>query len=192
MTAKGYCTKAQVAAFLALTFTAAQETQCDALIEMTEIDVDRYTNRGWLVGAQSNETFYYPDYELFLRYAPVTTLTSITARTGMGATEETLTVDEDYEVRSLENGLIYLVNASAYDRVRVTYTPTASVPAPIKKAMIEWVATQMQSTLRPNTFALDSYSLPDLSVKFARSHVQEAMPPSVREVLDMYRYPVRA
>lgn len=192
MAAKGYCTYSDVAAFLGLTFTSAQQTQCSALIEMTELDIDRYTNRAWLTGVQTNERFYWPEYELWLRYAPVTTLTSITGRTALGEDEDALTVDEDFEVLSLEYGLVRLISPGSYDRVLVTYTPTASTPGPIKKACIEWVATQLQSTLRVNTFGLDSYSLPDLSVKFARSHVQEAMPPSVQQTLDLYRYPVQA
>lgn len=189
MAAKGYCTAQDVEELLGLSFTAAQQYQADNLIERAETWIDTYTNRGWLVGVQTNEEHYTPaSNELWLKYAPVDSVASVAGRDGVGESETVLTVDDDYEVRDLNNGLIWLVYPNSYDRVRVTYTPTASVPGDITQAALELVAAWMQPSLSPGSFGLDSYSLPDLTVRFARSHVQAAMPPTVTAILDMYRY----
>lgn len=191
MAAKGYCTYADVEAFLGKTFSAGQQTLCTGQIERAEVMIDQWTNRGWLVGAQTNEAFYWPPNHIFLRYAPVTSVGTITGRAQLGETEVTLVADTDYEVRSLEDGRVYLVTPSSYDRILVDYTPVASVPGDIKQACIEIVANWMQPALS-GSFGLDSISLPDYSIKFARSHVQEVVPPLAMTTLDRYRYPVHA
>lgn len=195
MAAKGYCTVDEVANFLGRVLTPAQETHCARLIETVEADIDDYTGRAWLVGAQTDEAQYWPAFRLgnlYVRYAPVATVTIVKARAGLGSDEETLTAGEDYEAADLSAGLIYLVAPSAYDRVRVTYTPTATVPLGIQQAAAEWAASRLLSHLRPDSYGLDSLALPDLTVRFARSHVQEAMPPGVMARLDLWRYPGHA
>ncbi len=191
MAAKGYCTAQNVADFLARTFTAAQTTHCNNLIERAEVYIDEETGRGWLVGAQTDERHYVDDRNVFLRYAPVASVTTVTGRTGLGEAEEELTADSDYEVRDLESGLIGLFT-TAYERLLVDYTPVNEVPLDIKQACIELVATWIGPHLQPGSYGLDSYSLPDLTVKFARSHVQEVAPPTVQRILDRYRYVVHA
>jgi hypothetical protein len=190
MAAKGYCSPADVMSFLGRTFTAEETAQCEALIERAEIDIDEETHRGWLVGAQTDERFYRPPYHIYLKYAPIDSVEAITGRSALGESEAALTVNVDYEVRDLAAGHIFLVTPGSYDRVLVDYTPTASVPADLVQATIEIVAARMQSHLQPGMYGLDSYSLPDLTVRFARSHVQEAMPPSARRIIESYQYPV--
>lgn len=195
MAAKGYCTADDVANFLGLTLTAAQESHCNDLIEQAEIYIDNETGRGWLVGAQADEAHFLDDSNLtrrvYLRYAPVTSVDAVTGRYFLGDTESTLTVDDDYEVRDLASGLVYVVT-SGWQRLLVDYTPTASVPADIKRACAELVSAWMQPHLQAGSYGIDSYSLPDLTVKFSRSHVQASAPPGVQRILDYYRYPVHA
>lgn len=188
MAAKGYCTTDDIEAFLAVDLTATQLSQAETLIEQAEAYIDGECNRGWLVGAQTDEAHYHPGYFLHLKYAPVASITAITGRAGLGQSEETLTADEDYEVRDLDSGLIYLVSPGNYDRVQVDYTPAASVPAEITRACVELVAAWLQPQLQPGAFGIDSYSLPDLTVKFNRSYNQVALPPTVQAILDRYRY----
>jgi hypothetical protein len=190
--AKGYCVADDVADFLAQTFTAGQEAQCNELIERAELHIDNETNRGWLMGAQTEEAFYNPGNELHLRYTPVTSVDAITGRTALGESETALTVDEDYEVRDLEKGLIYIVSPGSYDRLLVDYTPSTSVPPDLKQACVEIVANWMQPHLQPGSYGLDSYSLPDLTVRFSRSHVQASVPPNAQRVIDHYRYRIHA
>ncbi|MCP4415955.1 MAG: hypothetical protein GY805_04990 [Chloroflexi bacterium] len=192
MAAKGYCIADDVADLLGLTFTAAQTTQCNALIEQAEIYIDEETGRAWLTGAQTDEQHYCPSHNLFLLYAPVTSVATITGRTGIGESDAALTVDEDYEVRDATKGQIYLVSPGSYDRVQVDYTPVPTVPADLALACAEIVGNWLQAHLQPGSFGLDSYSLPDLTVKFSRGHSQAAVPPSAERILDHYRYRVQA
>ena len=192
MTAKGYCTADDVAEFLALDFTAAQVAQCDTLIERAEVYFDNETERGFLVGVQTNEAHYVSSQNVFLKYAPVTSIASIVGRDTLGESETTLVEDTDYEVIDLTIGRVRLVYPGSYDRVRVTYTPTDTVPGDVKQALVEMVAAWMSQALTPGTYGLDSYSLPDLTVRFARSHVQSVAPPMAQAVIDRYRYGVHA
>jgi hypothetical protein len=193
MPAKGYCLPVDVADFLGVVFSAPQEVQAARLIESTEIDIDRYTNRGWLVGVQTAEAHRYMAYRLgkiYLRYVPVASIAEVRGRSGLGEAETVLVANEDYEIVSLEDGLIRLVSPGSYDRVTVDYTPVNLVPAPIRDACAEWVAARMMPHLRPDTYGLDSYSLPDLTVKFSRAVMGEGMPANVSRTLDLYRFPV--
>ena len=192
MAAKGYCDVEDVEALLQRTFTTAQSAQCAKLIERMETFVDEETGRAWLTGAQTDEAHVVNSQNVFLKYAPVASVGTVKGRSGLGETETTLTVDEDYEVMDLSNGHIRLVSPGNYDRVRVTYTPVDTVPADLVQACVEIVANWLQPTLRPDSFGLDSYSLPDLTVRFSRSHVQQIAPPLAMKVLDRYRYPVHA
>lgn len=192
MAAKGYCTAALVAAFLGKTFTTDQTTQANSLIERAEAYIDNQTGRGWLVGAQTDEAHFLGQKPwVFLRYTPVQEITAVTGRTAPGEDEAALTLDEDYEVRDLETGLIRLL-VSGYDRILVDYTPVATVPGDLVQAAIELVTNWLQPSLQPGTYGLDSYSLPDLTVRFSRAHVQEVVPPTVQQVIDSYRYRVHA
>lgn len=195
MAAKGYCTVDEVADFLGRTFTAEQDLHAERLIETAEADVDNYTHRGWLVGVQTDETHTYGEYRLgnlYLRYAPVSAVATVKGRAALGEAEVTLTADYDYEVIDLASGWIRLVYPASWDRIRVTYTPTATVPLDIQQATAELVANQMQPNIKPDSYGLDSLGLPDLQVKFARSHVQADMPPGVVSRLDRWRYVVTA
>lgn len=192
MASKGYCTSTNVADWLGATFTAAQYAHCETLIEQAEIFIDEETGRGWLVDTQTDEAIYHPRYLVYLKYAPVDSITTITGRTGIGEDEETLTADDDYEVRDLTTGLIYLVSPDSYDRILVDYTPTDAVPADITMACTEIVANWMQPHLTPGMFGVDSYSLPDLTVKFSRTHTQQPMPPNAMRVIERYAYRTHA
>lgn len=195
MAAKGYCTVDDVADFLGQTLTSAQQASAERLIEQAEGMVDESTARAWLTGAKTDEAYFQAGYRLgnlFLRYAPVASVTTVKGRSGLGVAETTLTVDVDYEVRDLDDGLVWLVYPGTYDRIRVTYTPVATVPGPITKATAELVGAWMQPSLRPETYGLASYSLPDLSVQFAREMADRSIPPTVQSILDLYRYPVTA
>jgi hypothetical protein len=191
MAAKGYCTADDVAEHLGRTFTAAQTTYCNNAIERAERYIDERTGRAWLTGAQTDEAHYPDSQVIFLKYAPVVSVTAITGRAGLGETETSLVANEDYEVRDLQNGEILLVG-SCWDRVLVDYTPVATVPADLVGAIIEMVAAWMQPHLDPGSFGVESYSLPDLTVRYARSHVEAVAPPMAQEVIERYCYKVHA
>lgn len=190
MAAKGYCSVAQVEAHLGLSFTGAQMADCEEKIEAAETHLDEETGRGWLVGVQADEQHRAPfaDDAVWLRYAPVGTVESVTARYGQGGPEVLLTDGEDYELVDAGAGKLKLLSPAGIDRVLVSYTPVNEVPADVRQATVELVASWMQPSLQPGSFGLDSYSLPDLTVRFARSHVQAVAPPLVERVIARYRW----
>lgn len=192
MAAKGYCTNGDVANFLGVTLTSAQQTHADSLIETAEAYLDRRTNRAWLVGAQTDEAHYAPTYDLFVKYPPVASVSAVKGRTALGESEETLTVDEDYEVRDLAAGHIRLLYPGSYDRVRVSYTPESSVPEDVKQATIELVALWMNPVLTGVDPNIRRYQLPDLEVEYSGGVAGRALPKIVLDVIENYRFRVHA
>lgn len=190
MTTKGYCTYGDVEAFLGVTFTGAQATQCETLIEAAELEFDGETNRAWLTGAQTLEAWHIVNNspDVWLKYAPVASISAFKGRSALGETETDLVADTDYEVVSLTTGQIRLVYPSLHDRVRVTYTPVATVPADVKQAVVELVAARLMPTMTPGTYGLDSVTLPDYAVKYSRAHVQVAFPPNTQRAIDRWRW----
>ncbi len=189
MAKKGYTTINAIEGITG-SLTDAQQKRALTLMEAAELHLDGEIGRGWLVGVQTQEAHFNPTEYLNLAYWPVASVTAVYGRSGLGETEETLTADDDYEVVDLAAGQIRLVSPASWDRIRVTYTPVDTVPADVGQACAELVAQWLQPTLRPGSYGLDSYSLPDLSVKFSRSHVQAPAPPFVQRVIDRYREPV--
>ncbi|KRT76712.1 MAG: hypothetical protein XU14_C0033G0010 [Armatimonadetes bacterium CSP1-3] len=190
MPSKAYCTVSDVADFLGVSLTSAQEVQAARLIESVTVLIDEELLRGFLVGVQTGEEHYQSEYAsgmLYLIYAPVTSISQIRGRAALGSDDTVLVEDTDYEIISLVSGSIRLVNPGAYDRVSVDYTPVNTVPTPIRDATVEWVASRLMPTLRMDSYGLESYSLPDISVKFSRSIMGDGMPPNVKKTLDHYR-----
>lgn len=194
MAARGYTDQDQVAAYLGLVFTPAQNLQAAALIAAAEAKIDGHCHRAWLVGAQTDEEHYAPAFgrELFVRYPPITTVNMVKGRLGFLATETTLVAATDYEVRDLKSGRIWLLRPGIYDRLRVSYTPVATVPDDVQLATTILLATFLQSALRPDMFGVESFTLPDLSVKFAFWVTGQGLPPPVEVLLEDYVLPVVA
>jgi hypothetical protein len=201
MALKGYCSAADVADLVGLTFTSTQEAHAVRLIERAEGLIDLETDRAWLTGVLTDEAYFRAAYRLghlYLRYAPVASVATLKGRAALGETETTLVADTDYEVMDLTGGLVRLLYPASYDRLRVTYTPVATVPALITQATAELVGAWMEPTLRPadwpDTHGLESFTLPDLSVTFGKSGPGAGLefPPTVQSVLDLFRYQVHA
>lgn len=195
MAAKGYATVEEVAGFLGVTLTSDQENHCERMLEVAEGEMDAATQRGWLMGAQTDEAHYPAEFRLgnlYLRYAPVSTVTTVKGRASLGETETTLVADVDYEVADSEGGWIRIVYPDQYDRIRVSYVPSTDVPLDIQQATAELAATRMSGHLRPLSYGLDSLQLPDLSVGFNRAVTQNSVPPAVADVIDRWRYRVTA
>jgi hypothetical protein len=111
---------------------------------------------------------------------------AVGGRQRVGATEITLTADTDYEVRDLDSGWIWLWSPGSYDRIRVSYTPVATVPADVALATAELVCHWLRPTLLPGSLGAQSVQLPDLTVRFEAGD----MPEAIETKLAPYRFPV--
>lgn len=180
MAARGYTNPDRVAGYLGLTLTAAQVAQAGTLLEAAEAAIDEHCHRAWLLGTQTDETHWGPfGPNLYVRYPPCTAITAVKGRSGLGASETVLVAGEDYEVRDLAAGRIWLAAPAVYDRLRVTYTPDAALPPDVALAATELVASYLVEHLRPESYGLESFRLPDLEVRIARWLRERELPPGV-------------
>ena len=146
MAIKGYTHQGYVATHLGRALTPQENLALADLIEPIETWIDRRARRAWLTGSVAAEVHYEPGPNLYLRVTPVASVTSAAARGGMSdAADTTLTAGEDYEVRSLAAGHLYLPildpaatrlwpGYGAYDRITVAYVPDTGLPADIRLA----------------------------------------------------------
>lgn len=188
-TPRGYTDPDKVAAYLGLTLTAPQVAAADWLTPAVEATIDERCGRAWLLGVQTDEAHWAPfGRDLYLLHPPATAVAAVKGRAGLGAAEATLTAGTDYEVRDLAAGRIWLAWPGGYDRIRVTYTPAATLPADIELAATELLGRFLQEHLRPDSYGLESVQLPDLTLRFARWMTQQGLPPSVEERLEPHRF----
>jgi hypothetical protein len=189
-TLKGYSNPDRVARHLGVTFTPAQLQEAEAAVAAAEAWIDRRTGRAWLTGAIASETHWTNGAQhIYLRAAPVASVTSVTARSSMYDTPDTeLVVAEDYELRSLENGWVYLVGGTSYDRVTVEYTPAAPVPEDIALAATMLAAHWLQPQLSGMLPGIRSYSVGgELQVEFADAVATLGVPAEATALVDQYR-----
>lgn len=204
---RGYAQPEDVAAFLGLTFTPAQQLACAAVIARAEDWVDQETNRTWLSGPVLDETFFSPygldppsfftNYvsgwvplgsALYLARTPVQSVEAIKGTGWLGSDEVTLVRNLDYEVRDLTNGLIRVTVPSAYYRIRANYTPVDACPPKVTQATVMIAATWMIPNLNPDAWQVESVALPDLKVTYAKGSNTLGVPPEVAGLLEPLRF----
>lgn len=188
MAARGYCTIDDVASWLGVTLSAEQAEQGDRLIEAAEVEMDGLMNRGFLLGTVTNER-HEARFQVWLRNLPVTSITAVAGRVIDDPNEVWETIaPADYELISGVNGLMTVAGTWAYEVLRVTYVQTAVVPADLRQACAELVASKLQTTLNPALYGVDAVTLPDYSVKYNRAMTGAGgMPPNVAMVCERYR-----
>lgn len=187
MAARGYTTKALVAAELGVTFTNDQQTQCDALIEEVESYIDRITARSWIVASPATETLAVSDDGVvYLSNRPVAAITSVAVRSAtIGATSTTLTAGSEYELLDATNGIL-LVGAGGQSLATVVYTHTnaaAALPKDIQRAATMLAAAWMSPRLHPERDGLDALSVFSGEVSMKMSARESAAPPEVLALL---------
>jgi hypothetical protein len=177
--------------FLGQSLTPGQQIEATRLLIAVSAEIEGETNRAWLMGAVS-EPFYHPSEKIWLRYAPVDSITELRGRPGPALAEVVLSENDDYVIKSVAEGYIKLIHPKRWERVVVDYVQVDGVPADIEQAAVEMVAARLMPALNPGTYGVDSIQLPDYTVRYARSHVQQALPPVARQILERWRWPVIA
>lgn len=192
---RGYTTKAAVAAYLGATFSAGQNTQCDALIIRAESRIDRMTRRAWLTGALTDEICTVRKNadllgQVFTQNYPIATVQGVKVRSiAFDATDTTLTLNsttDGYQVRDLDTGLILMPGSYKGYICRVSYTAVGTLPDDLALAVEQLVSHWMQAALQPDTQNIQSYSVgQDLSVTY-RSTAGYSIPSDVETVIMSY------
>ncbi|HEV8639452.1 MAG TPA: hypothetical protein VG370_35025 [Chloroflexota bacterium] len=205
MVQKGYTTQALVAQELGRTFTAAQNTQCDGLIEETEAFVDRYTGLAWLVASPvTDELHVLEGPVVYLKRTPVAAVSGASIRSpAVGASWTALVANSGFELLDPATGLLALSSAPPTDVVvgtahepgtllKVTYTFTSPLPVPkeIQTATTLIVADRMLRRLDPSMAALKQISVGqgDLALTYRETdEAERPVPPLAAEILRGYR-----
>ncbi len=184
MAAKGYTTIAEVAAYLGLTLSAAQEAEATSLILKAEAHVDRKTGRVWKVATVTAEQHDLEGPSVFLRTVPVSSITSIVGTLDSSPLETALTADVDYWLLDPVAGELHVECWKSYDRIEVTYASNSSIPEELGLAATMLVAHWLTPALMPDSFGVEQMQAgSDLSVKFRPSTV----PFTVQDIIKRYR-----
>lgn len=184
MVAKGYTHAGYVATYLGRVLTPQENLAVVDLVEPVEAWIDGRARRAWLTGSVAGEVHYEPGPNLYLRSTPVASVTSVAARGGMAdASDTTLTAGEDYEVRSLAGGHLYLPildpaatkllpGYGAYDRITVAYVPDTGLPADIRLAATMLVCHYLRPVSEGLMPGIKRYSVGgELTVEYADGSV---------------------
>lgn len=168
------CNPGHIERHIGQTLTASQVAEAHALC-LAVTDYARVTygidyDTGALV-----ESVYEPGPRVWLRHAPVSAVTSVTVRIGLTATPVALVSGTDYEIVDLATGLISIPGIGlgwprgyGYDRVTVTYTPSATVQARHQLAATMIVAHWLRRQTEGVAPGIKSYSVGggDVSVAY--------------------------
>lgn len=125
---KGYTSVQSVEKALGFELNPAQKESLTSLLPGLEAWIDLTLGHKYGMGTVTDEIHWHPCERLYVDHPPVSTITTVKARSGMGSAEITLVADQDYELALPEAGLIHLVGSSGYDRVRITYAQPTLVP----------------------------------------------------------------
>ena len=186
MAAKGYTSAAAVAAYLGVTLTAAQITQCEALLEPAEQKIDAHCGRTFMVGTITAEQHKAHGPKFFLLNTPITAITAVVGVRDADGEETTLTADTDYRLLDAAAGELQIDEWASYDRFKVTYTCDAGLPAIVGLAAAVTVAAWLIPALTQMPNGVQSYKLPDLEVTYARRNGAAGLglPPEAEGLLD--------
>lgn len=144
---KGYTSAADVAAFMGVTFTAAQESLAELMIGAAEAWIDDAIKHAWLETGPITEVFYSPQ-KPYLRVAkpPIVSVTSLSYLSYPGClTPYTFTADQDYFVQDLAEGIIYSPYTERVYSATIVYVPnTDPVPDEVMGAAQMLAASYMR------------------------------------------------
>lgn len=142
---KGYATTGQVAAFMGIVFTPAQELVCEAAIGVAESWIDNEIEHAWLETGPITEDIYNPQgVYIHLRKAPIVSVTSIDIFAPL-CSSISLIADSNYFVQSLRDGRIYSPYTRGVYKMTVVYVPNAdTVPDEIMLATMALAAGNMR------------------------------------------------
>jgi hypothetical protein len=185
MAAKGYTTRALVAAYLGKDLTVEQQRICDLRIEEAESLIDDYLGQAWFTGAITDEFHELYGPLIHLNNRPVSSIQGIIGRVNYSATETALVVDEDYFIASFTRGIVQVSSFESYDWVLVDYTPASPIPKKLQLGTTMLVAKLMGNTIDPNRNGIQSYSVgEDLTVKYRDPKTWDA---DIKDVLETMR-----
>src|SRR5262245_32487153 len=183
--AKGYTTIAEIQLYLGQPLTQEATDLMTVFIPSLEAYIDMQCRRSWLSGACVEE-HWGPATLIYLNNPPALSVTSVTARMGMGTTPVALVQNTDWEVRSLENACIRVPTAGAYDMITVSYQASDVLPPEIRMLAGELGAMRARLLMEGTGLDVQSFSA---GGEVQVSHFGgEYLPRHLQDVIDEYRF----
>lgn len=182
-----YTTSAAVFAHLGRTPTAAQTAEADTLLAAADAWIDSRTGRAWpQISLITDELHTLDGPLLFLRHAPIASVTSVEARSpSIGSSDTVLTAGSAYEVEDAATGRLRLSTAYVGYEVRVTYTPAVATDTRIALAAKRLVAYWLRPLLDGVSGDVQSYSVgQELEVTYANDGQALGVPADVVALVD--------
>lgn len=160
MALKGYTSVETVERALGHALSAEHRTSLASLLPGVEAFIDGQCGRGWLMGTITDETHWLPRSDhLYVFNPPFTSVTTVKARSGIGEADATLTANTDWEARDPELGIVYVIGATAYDRIKITYITPATLPDDIAYVATELGAVTARMLLAGTGPEIQSYGV---------------------------------
>ncbi len=187
-----YCSQTDVEHYLGTALTTNQTaTFTDLLPRMTAL-VDQYCNRSWNITNPLTENFDAYDQNgrpidtFFVASPPIQSLIAVTVANvpwDMNYVFNYKTHVKFY----IKPYVIMMPNPLGYQQVQIQYNSAAAgaVPAPVKEAVVEWIARKLQITQDANKETV-RVGAGTVNAEFTRDNVG-GFPDYVKFVLDQYR-----
>lgn len=145
---KGYAAVEDVATYMDMTFSAAQELIADVAIGTVEAWIDHNSRHAWLEEGPIVEETFLTTRSNLVRVAkpPVKTFDALSVTWWPGGEQSPLTTaTQGYYVRSLRDGVLWLPWANSAYSLSVTYTPNDDdVPDEVALATLVLVASMLR------------------------------------------------
>lgn len=169
MVAKGYSNQLLVADALGTHDGVVPVLMLDTLLEAAEDWIDRRTGRAWLGSTVTGEPHVLTGDQplIWLRQAPVTGLTAVTARTLWAGSVVSLLPGSAYELMDPARGKVLVSSSYYYSQLAISYTTSAPVPADIQLAATLLVASWARPMIGNlgSSGSMDPVSLRALGIK---------------------------
>jgi hypothetical protein len=165
---------------------AGQAAHALAVLEAATEWMEQAIGRGWDQHETAwNESFVVDGRAISLARWPVLEVAAVTVRDRAGTV--TTLAEAEYTLDA-SRGLLWLrwhwPTGSWAD---VTYTPRPGIPARVRMAVAQLAAHWLEPVLNPGMANVEQYTLPDLSVRFARGSAGQVVPPTVLALAQQLR-----
>lgn len=183
MGCQGYTTVAEVTE-LTGELARTQVAQVPALIAAAGEWLNKAVGRGWDAEAtERTESLIVDGQAIEVTRWPVQAVAGVTLRDRFGHVNEL--ADDEWTLDNAR-GIVWLRRWQGWRWAEVIYTPQPGVPAGVRLAATHLVAHWMEPILNPGMQNVEQYTLPDLSVRFARNRVGQ-LPGLVEQMVNQLR-----
>ena len=146
-----YCTPADVATVLGVTFTPEEEAQAEQLIAAAEDWIDEFTQQTWAASTPIlAERHRIEGPRVYLRVVPLAHVDAVSWAPGyVGATPSVIAATSGYQLVNATTGELRIANYG-YGDLLVDYTPAVTPPPAIQDACTRMVAGRMAAATDPS------------------------------------------